>query len=787
MNEKTLQKLEYQTVLNRAAQFAVSPTAKQKLLAAKPSGDIDEIAFLLGLTDEALQYVNHSVIPEFGFDDITDAAQKARVVSTLSMKELLRVMRLLRLSRISKATLINFSALPECSIKELAAAIYVDRTLEELIDVSIVSEEEMSDKASEKLASIRREIKKVNAEIRAKLASYTKSKELAPYLQDAIVTMRGGRYVIPVKQEYKGAVNGLVHDQSASGSTLFIEPMAIVNLNNQLKTLSADEKEEIERILQEFTKSVSQIAQRLVTNQEIISDLDVAFAKARYAIDIRAAKPAVNQKGFCDIKKGRHPLLSRDTVVPVSVYLGKDFNIVVVTGPNTGGKTVTLKTIGLFCLMAYTGMYLPASEGTEVALFEEIFCDIGDEQSIEQSLSTFSSHIKNISAVLSKVNSDTLVLLDELCAGTEPNEGAALALAVTEFLRQSGARAVLTTHYSLLKEYSLVTEGVENASMEFNPDTFEPTYRLIMGVPGSSNAIEIATRLGLDKRVIEIARGRLTGEKISFENVLQNAERIRHEFLGKKEEVESEKRLIQEELAKAKEQNKILQEEREKLLRNSKIQAKQIISDAQAQSKEILDRLKEIVDRAGLDEKSLFEGRALAKKLKEKTYSDDATEPQDIFTGDKVDPSTLEKGDSVYVPKLNSVASVIAVEKGGKARIKCGSITTVVTLDELYRFVDTRPKEKKISSVSTPLRKLAARTEINLLGMTVGEAVVETDKFIDEAILNGLSEIKIVHGVGTGKLRQGLHDHFRNHPNVAEFRLGVYGEGEAGVTILKLK
>lgn len=787
MNEKTLLKLEYGIVLARAALFAVSQTAKQKLLDAKPETDLDKIIFLQTLTGEALEYINRSAIPDFSLDDITEAAQKARVVSTLSMRELLRVMRLLRLSRVLKATLLNFAALPGGTLKELAGEIYTDKNLEELIDVSIISEDEMSDKASDELARIRRGIKKINAEIRAKLAGYTKSKDLAPYLQDAIVTIRDGRYVIPVKQEYKGSVSGIVHDQSASGSTLFVEPIAIVNLNNELKSLAAEEREEIERILQEFTKSVSVIALRLIKNQDIISDIDVAFAKARYSIDIKATRPQLNEKGFCNIIRGRHPLLSKDKVVPVSVYLGRDFNIVVVTGPNTGGKTVTLKTIGLFCLMAYTGMYLPAAEGTEVSLFDEIFCDIGDEQSIEQSLSTFSSHVKNISYILAQTNGRTLVLLDELCAGTEPNEGAALALAVTEFLRERGSRAVITTHYSLLKEYSLVNGGIENASMEFNPDTFEPTYRLVMGVPGSSNAIEIASKLGLDKRVIQTARSRMSGEKITFENVLQNAERIRKEYLDKKEEAEQAKRLIEAELEKAKAQNRLLQEERDKLLKNSKIQAKHIISEAQEEAKQVLDQLKDIVARAQLDEKSLFEGRALAKGLKEKTYDAQAPEPDDIFAGEKVDPGSLKEGDKVFVGMLNAVASVLAVERGGKARIKCGAITTVVPVSDLYRFVDARPGGQKLKSVSTPLRKLAAVTEINLLGMTVEEAVMETDKFIDEAILNGLNEIKVVHGVGTGKLRMGLHEHFRRHPNVAEFRLGVYGEGEAGVTILKLK
>jgi len=786
MNQKTIQKLEYNAVLQRVSEFAVSHTAKEKVLATVPSDDVDNIEYLLNLTQETRRYVDNAIMPDFNFDDITEAAQKARIVSTLSMKELLRVMRLLRLSRGTKATLMNFALLPECIIKDIAVNIYADKDLEETIDISIISEDEMSDRASDELASIRKKIKKVNSDIREKLASYTKSKAMAPYLQDSIITMRGGRYVIPVKQEYKGAVTGLVHDQSASDSTVFIEPLAIVNLNNELKTLTMQEAEEIERILQEFTKQVSVISDRLIKNQEIISDIDVAFSKARYSIDVRAVRPLLNDDGFCNIINGRHPLLNKDKVVPVSVNLGKDFNVVVVTGPNTGGKTVTLKTIGLFCLMAYGGMYVPASEGTVIALYKDIFCDIGDEQSIEQSLSTFSSHIKNITYILSEINEKTLVLLDELCAGTEPNEGAALALAITEYMRRTKTKAVLTTHYSLLKEYSLVTDGVENASMEFNPDTFEPTYRLVMGVPGSSNAIEIATRLGLDKQVIQLARERLSSEKISFENILQNAERIRKEFLDKKEEVEKEKEQINLELEKAKEKNKVLSEEREKLLRNSKIEAKRIVTEAQEDAKLILDELKQIVERANLDEKSLFGARALAKKLKEKVY-DTENEESDIFTGDKVDVTKIKVGDSVFVGKLNSVAVVDSIARNNKFKVKCGNVTTVVDGDDLFEYADVSDKTKKLKSVSTQIRKATARTEINLLGKTVAEAITDTDAFIDEAILNGLSEIRIIHGIGTGKLRAGLHEHFRSHPNVAEFRLGVFGEGESGVTILTLK
>ena len=786
INKNALRKLEYAIILGKVSSFAFSPTAKQKALDLLPTTDFSEIQYRLRLTSEATQYINRSVVPDFVFDDVSGIAEKAKIMSTLTFRELLTVMRLLKISRNLKSAIISGAVNQDSLLHQMVMNLYVDKNFEEEIDFCIVSDEQINDRASDELYSLRKKIQKTNSDIREKLNSYTKSKDMAPFLQDSIVTMRAGRYVIPVKQECKNAVSGIIHDQSASGSTVFIEPIAIVNLNNDLRTLLIQESEEIERIMKDFTQRVGHIADRLMSNQNIISDVDVTFAKALYAVESKAVLPIMNENGFINIIRGRHPMIAGEKVVPVSITLGKNFNIVVITGPNTGGKTVCLKTVGLFCLMAYTGLFVPSGDGTELSVFEDIFCDIGDEQSIEQSLSTFSSHITNISNIVNNVTDKSLVLLDEVCAGTEPNEGAALALAITDFVRASHSKAVLTTHYGQLKEYSLVTDGVENASMEFDPTTFAPTYKLILGVPCSSNAIEIASSSGLNRAIVSDARSKLSTEKITFEKVLQNAEKIRQQYEEQKTNVDKTQSELAQELEKAKDVNKHLVEEREKLLKNSRIEARQIVVSAQEESQELIEQLKQIVNRAGLEERSLFEARSLAKKISDKKYITADNDKDYVFTGDKLKADEINIGMKVYVGKLNSTALVMSIEKGKKVAVKIGSFSTVVSIDDLYECEQAEQKQT-IHTVHTKIRSGKVENEINLLGQTVDEAIMNLDKFIDEAVMGGLSEVRIVHGVGTGKLRKGVQDYLRTHRNVDEFRLGLYGEGETGVTIVKLK
>ncbi|MEG2159284.1 MAG: endonuclease MutS2, partial [Clostridia bacterium] len=522
-------------------------------------------------------------------------------------------MRILRISRQLQKSFTDFNQGDISILLSYYNTLYTDKTIEDDIDFSIVSETEMNDKASDKLYAIRQKIRKTNSDIKIKLTSYTKSGEMSKYMQESIVTIREGRYVIPVKQEYKGYIQGLVHDQSATGATLFIEPLAIVNLNNELKELEISEKDEMEAILKDFTARISKFSPYLRQNQTTIATLDCIFAKAQYGVKIRAIKPIVNDIGYTNLISARHPLIDKNKVVPISIHFGKENDIVVITGPNTGGKTVSLKTVGLLSILSAVGIFVPAEEHSEISVYDNIFCDIGDEQSIEQSLSTFSSHIRNISDILDNVNNKSLVLIDEIGAGTEPNEGSALAVAITEFLLQSGCKAVVTTHYSQLKEFSLITDKIENASMEFNSKTFEPTYKLILGVPGNSNAIDIASTLGLSKEVISCARGKLSDEVVSFEKVLQNAETIRQQYEVKKSETEEVTRNLKIELDKAHRQNDSLTAEREKLLKNSKTEAKRIINEAQEESKELIEQLKSLVKSGNIEEKELFNARSKVK------------------------------------------------------------------------------------------------------------------------------------------------------------------------------
>lgn len=762
-----------------------SELAKQKLSQFLPTCDISTVNLLLTQTQEAVEYVNSAISPDFTFDIVTPALERARICSTLSIREILSIGRLLRISRLLRESITNYASPKVQLLVDMATRLYFNKGLEELIETCFISAEEVADQASLLLATIRRKMKRVNIEIREKLNSYTRSKDLSVYMQDTIVTQRSGRYVIPIKQEYKGFVKGLIHDQSASGSTVFIEPLAIVNLNNDLKQLEMEESAEIERILIEFTHTICDIVSGLASNQEIISNLDIIFARANYSVDNKSTLPKINNRGYINLIKARHPLLDGNAV-PITINLGDKFNVVVITGPNTGGKTVTLKTVGLMCLMAYSGLFIPTQEDSEIACFDDIFCDIGDEQSIEQSLSTFSSHIANIKYITENMTSNCLVLLDELGAGTEPNEGAALALAITQFLLQVKCKAVLTTHYGQLKEFSLITQGIENACMEFNPETFAPTYKLVLGLPGSSNAIEIASRLGLSQEIITNAKSKLSKEKVTFEQVLRRAEEVRQANETDREDILSTKKELSVQLKKAQSQNQILLEERDKLLKKTQLDIRQAVREAQEQANELIEQLKGIINSAEYDEATLFKARSVAKQIGSISYQTSEQE-QDFFVGDKINPNQLTLGLEVFVKQLNSVGKVISIEKKGKVMVRCGSFSTKVDVGDLYENHSVKTKREINTSFHTQIRAESGKSEINLLGQTVAEAIENVDAFLDQAALSGLSEVRVVHGKGTGRLRSGLHTHLAKHHLVKEFRLGVYGEGEDGVTIVKLK
>lgn len=654
--------------------FAGSERGKSLIVNAAPSSDINTIKALQAETSEAFYAMNMcNCYPPFEVDEVTECIGRARKLSMLTMGELLKLARLLRLSKNVKASIGKLDVKRAPIITGMADRIFLQNHLAEEIDRSIFSETEMNDCASEKLAAIRREIRRNGERLRAKLNSYVSTPEYQKALQDNVVTIRGDRYVIPVKREFKGVINGLVHDRSASGSTLYIEPMAIVEMNNELKMLLSDEKNEIDRILHEFTARVSVIADELVSNYQIITSLDVIFARASYAITTHSTSPILNERGYINIKKGRHPLIDKDRVVPVSVSLGKDYNVLLITGPNTGGKTVSLKLVGLFVLMAQCGLYLPCEEESEISVFENVFCDVGDEQSIEQSLSTFSSHIKNIVEIMREYNEKSLVLLDELGAGTDPDEGAALAVCITDRIRQSGARAIITTHYGKLKEYSYSTEGVENASMDFDPNTYEPTFHLIIGVPGTSNALQIAERLGLDKDLIVEARERMGEDRVNFDEVLQSAEYARRRA---EEETERQKRLNEELVAEKRalqeERNKLFVQ-REKLAANVRAEVKRRVAEALEEVNAILAELKKLLDDP--QPKNFFEAAKLRKRIEE-IASREEIEEEDIVP--ELVGGVAEVGDEVFIKKIGKIATVTGIKRNGDYIVKIGNFTTTV-------------------------------------------------------------------------------------------------------------
>lgn len=794
INTKTLKKLQYFDILESVSSYSISSVAKEKVRKLLPAANYEQALSLIAETKQAYDLFQYESSFDLSVDDVGEICSLARVGSCLSMGQLLQIMRVLRTARNLQAALFADYGIDTTLLQAKAYLLYNDKQLEEDIDFAILSEEEMNDKASNELFSIRKRIKAINADIKQKLQSYTKNSDISKYLQDAIVTLRGDRYVIPVKQEYKSYVNGIVHDQSSTGATLFIEPMAIVQLNNALREASLEEKAEMQRILQAFTDRVSPVATQILKAQDTISDIDVIFSKVKYALDNKGTLPQLNNSGVIDIKKARHPLLDKSKVVPVSLSLGKNYDIIVITGPNTGGKTVTLKTVGLMCAMAMSGLFVPCQEESEVSYFADILCDIGDEQSIEQNLSTFSGHITNLRDILNVAQNDNLVLIDEVGAGTEPNEGTALALAVTEFLRKSGAKCVITTHYGKLKEYSLATERVENASMEFDIQTLAPTYRLIMGVPGSSNAIAIASKLGLRQDVIDFAKNNVSDEKLAFERVIQNADEIRKDYERKLRELEVERAEILAEKARTEKLNASLQTERDKLLRSSREEARKIVAKAKGETADLVAQIKNILNRDIVSDKDLFAARDIAKQVGKVDVSEREDENEEIiFTGDKVEFDKLRVGDAAYSQKMGVQVKIAEIRSRSRIKVKCGNITTEVSCDDLYYSKSeknrraVRNRQAVGAAPKTQINTRSFNNELNVIGQTVDEAVANVDRFIDEAVLAGLSQLWIIHGMGTGKLRAGLHEHFKKHPNVADFRLGVYGEGESGVTVITLK
>ena len=790
MEERILDKLELNKVLSGVASFAVLDQSKQNIVLSRPSETLAEAEYRLALTAEAdAALFRYGVGRIEMYPLLQEEIDRSEKGATLSCGELLSVCALLRSARVAYRSVQSLPAEESRLLRELASQIYFDEALENEITEKILSEEEISDYASDELYSIRRSIRSLNERIRARLSEYL-SGDSARYLQEGIVTMRDHRYVLPVRSEYKTKVRGFIHDRSASGATFFIEPEEVLEMNNELRELSVAEKEEIERILAQLSHRVGAMAAVLREDMNRLSEIDCAYAKAEYSYKNRCTRPILNERGSINIEKGRHPLLDVKSAVPVSIRFGEEYRMLLVSGPNTGGKTVTLKMCGLFCLMAACGIFVPAAEGSELSVFRQIFCDIGDAQSIEENLSTFSSHMKNIIAITEGATQDSLVLIDELGGGTDPDEGQAIAKAIVSHLLRCGCRGIVTTHYTALKEFAYVEEGIENACMEFDINTLQPLYRIRLGIPGSSNAIAISRKLGLRENILDEAIANLSEGGRRFENILREAELSRIEADEAKKQSERLKAEWIDKLAEVKLESDKLKKEREKLFLTAKVESRRIVNERTQRAEELLEEIRSIAEKQALSEADLIRARTLKNKLADQAYlaeRDEDEKPGAV----PVEINSLRGGESVWVGAMGCVGEVAAVNhKKKEAEVLVGGMRINVKAADLYRVQgDTKRKttQERVRVVKKVSPVLAVQTEINLLGKTVSEAIQEVDAFLDQAILAGLEEVKIIHGVVSGKLREGIRNHLRGLKNVAEFRAGVYGEGEAGVTIVRLK
>lgn len=788
MNIQFFEKLELNKVLSRCAEFAALSGAKQLICESQPSSDIAEVRARLSRTEEAeLLLYRYGVSGVEYFEDVTDLLSRAEKGSTLSCGELMQVNALNRAARISHSSVTSVADEAINLLKSDCARLYFDQPLEDDINFAIISDSEVNDHASEKLADIRTKIKSLNARIRSKLSEYITG-PTASFLQDASVTMRNDRFVIPVKAEYKNRIRGFVHDRSQTGATFFIEPEYVLEMNNELIALTIDEREEVERILKSFSKRFGALSEKLRTDMEVLASLDASYARAQYAYSLKAVKPEVNRRGYINIIKGRHPLIDKTRIVPVSVELGGSYNFLLLSGANTGGKTVTLKMTGLFCLMAACGLFVPAAEGSSVGVFDNVFCDLGDSQSIEESLSTFSSHIKTVIEIVKEVNADSLVLIDELGGGTNPDEGQALARAVVEKLLGVGCKGIVTTHFTALKEFAFGAKGIENASMEFDSATLKPLYRIKIGMPGSSNALAICRRMGLDEDVLEKAISYLSEGGRAFENIVRSAEdsRVKAEQLAS--ENEALKAELKRKIAEADAKAQALDNERTKLFNNARAESRRIVNERAAEAEEMLAEIEDIFKKEEISETDLIKARTLKNKIKDAAFKEETSQQRQTPYA-PADKNNIHAGDRVFVKPMQTEGEVLSYSPNkGEAEVACGSMKLRCKLSEL--LIIGRPIAPAKADNVRVVRKIAPSKpvlEINVLGMTVEEALYEVDNFIDKAVTDNLEEIKVIHGVGTGKLRKAIAEHLKRHKNVESFRLGKYGEGETGVTFIKLK
>lgn len=783
MQQRVLKTLEYDKIREMLRAHAACCISREYIAKMEPSNDFEEIVRLIELTAEAeTVFVRAGRSPVDDFPDMRECLARVHAALFLSPRELLGIASCMRAARLTKEALVKEEG---SLLGNMAAFLTTHRSVEEEVARCILNEDEIFDGASPALARIRRAMRVANERVREKLNAMIRSTTYQKYLQEPLITIRNGRFVVPVKQEYRQQVPGLIHDQSGSGATLFIEPNAVVELGNEYKKLLAEEAEEIERILTELTAMIAPYAGEIREDLAVMGEIDMAFAKARLAREMEAVRPALNRDGYVRIVKGRHPLIDRDRVVPVDIWLGREFRSLIITGPNTGGKTVTLKIVGLFALMAQSGLFLPADEGSETSVFDDVFADIGDEQSIEQSLSTFSSHMTNIVGILRGADERSLVLLDELGAGTDPIEGAALAMSILEALDARRAVCVSTTHYSEIKAFALTHEGMENASMQFDVERLAPTYKLYIGIPGKSNAFEISERLGLPTAIIESARGYLKGEDVRFEDIISSAQ-SRHKLAEEELVMAREARAELERLrAEAERERRRMEEERTRLQAKAREDAKRLVADTKRELERLIVQVRALkdVDRSAADR--VIQQSRDALRASENAIADSSAPAQ---ADEGQPPKTVRAGDAVRIVSLGQKGTVLAPpDAKGEVLLQAGIMKLTAKLADLRLEREAEPAPAPASGRSGLAAGSHVGLELDIRGMQVDEASILVDRYLDDAYNAGLSEVNIIHGKGTGALRAGIQDYLRRAPLVKGFRIGNYGEGDAGVTVVTLK
>lgn len=790
MNIKAIKTLEFDKILGRLADCTAMDITRQRVLSLEVSDNIKKVNLMQEETAQAINLVTKKGTPPIRCtSDIRSSLKRAHMGGVLSAGEILSIGTLLETSEKLKAYPDDIS----CSaLEEHFEALYTDKSLRRKIYECIIDADNIADSASPELHEIRRGLRSGTNRIRDILHKIISSASYQKCLQEQIITMRGDRYVVPVKSEYRGEIKGILHDTSSTGATLFIEPMSVVEENNKLRELKSREQDEIEKILMALTEEIASVSKLIEMCYLTVSELDLCFARAKFSLNCDGFRPVLNDKGIIDIERARHPLLDPKTVVPTDIRLGRDFDTLVVTGPNTGGKTVVLKTIGLLTLMAQAGLHIPANEGSEIAVFKEIFADIGDEQSIEQSLSTFSSHMVNIVDILKTADEHSLCLFDELGAGTDPIEGASLAVSILERVRLVGAKTAATTHYSELKTYAMSTKRVENASCEFNVDTLRPTYRLLIGIPGKSNAFAISKRLGLDDDIIENARKYIDAENVKFEDILSDLEMNRQAAREEREKASAYKKETEKLKSDTALKNKQLSEKTDKIIERARLEAKEILEKAKSEADELIREMRESQQRADRA-KMMKDMENARRKLGDKVKSQSDKLSKSLFkaTESYRPPKSVKLGEDVELVAMRQTGTVISLpDDKGDFQVRVGIMKLKTNLRDVRKKQEEKPAAKKQQTHSSAggfAKTMSLSSELDVRGETVDSAVLMIDKFLDDALLSSLGQVRIIHGKGTGLLRKGIHDYLKRLSYVKSYRLGVFGEGDSGVTVVELK